>query len=1113
MLVRFADKIYFYLSRCWNFLRPRRKLGLVSFVLLASFILVVWVAGAKVAHAITYGDVIDPTGLLRKVGGAAGGAAKDVLGDVAQALFNLMINLIMAVAGWFIKLTFFILAFVIEVAGYNGFIDSSAVIVGWVMVRDITNMFFVVVLLIISFGTILGLEQYEYKKLLVKLLLAAIIVNFSRIISGIIIDVAQVVMTTFVNGIAATASGNMVKMFGVDQIFSFSQNENLSSQVTGNGPIFLAAVASVTFAAIMMVTMLVFLFMLMARMVTLWILIVLSPFAFVLNVLPQTQTYAGQWWKEFGGNVVAGPIIAFFLWLSFVTVGAGNARDQIATGNPQAFTESSNPAETSTGITKIMTWAQMANFAIAIGMLLAGAKMAQQLGAAGGGMMAKAGEFGKKVAMTASGITAARWAGRGMAAGAKKAGAYGLGLAATPFKRMGRNIQSRVAAGYYDWVGRRTIAAGKIAKATAVDEKGRYVKKVKVPKRDAEGNIIKGEFEEKEVVQAGVRDWGRRMFSRARLALPLGYGAFKEEYSKDLATIAENKKGQLEHLASTSSLGVGLEKRKSEEWLQFLKDSGQDIKSGRTQRMIERREEITQAIDKGGDVDASLRALGLNDNEIVMAKSGRERLEKAVKGKAQAKITGEYTGAEKGRREAEAMEKYLGGKKGAEQEQKRAAVQAQTKQIEQQIAADKEFKELQAIYALIKDQGIGQKRQEALTAMSAKLESTKEMMDLQKKKATFLARAEEYRNPERQGGPDLLQATLAEQQAHSLELNRLKEVYKTAEIGANERANIAAQLIQKMQEARSIIEDGVSSPESKDKARDSLKSLIRQKDSLHDFSTTQSSYDAIREEEEELRQLGWTEPINNDNVARRFLSRRLGERIDTGGEVAALKEYRDLVGEDEYNVRMRQFGAHTKVQQAQGNAGAFVYKELPNVANGELTGLTDYEPIVRTGEEIVKEMSGWLKNSFIDTKKMLQAAGTRRLGEKPGSGSVLIDIKEDEAVFNAEALGTYTSQSIAAMGKRGFIGDLNGSAIEDKASLRRQLSAFAAKATNKQAFDALLNNLGDILKKLGMEQEELDEVWRSSGKSEVKPEKGKEAVKSEEKGERMPSGSREIDLE
>ena len=60
-------------------------------------------------------------------------------------------------------------------------------------------MFFVVVLLIIALATILNQEKYSYKTWLPKLILMAVLINFSKMICGLIIDVAQVVMMTFVN--------------------------------------------------------------------------------------------------------------------------------------------------------------------------------------------------------------------------------------------------------------------------------------------------------------------------------------------------------------------------------------------------------------------------------------------------------------------------------------------------------------------------------------------------------------------------------------------------------------------------------------------------------------------------------------------------------------------------------------------------------------------------------------------------------------------------------------------------------------------------------------------------------------------------------------------------
>jgi len=341
--------------------------------------------------------------------------------DGVGILMGWVIKLLLAGASLMLKLSIFCLAFIIQIAGYNGYLDSTAVNVGWVMVRDVTNMFFVVILLLVAFGTILGLEQYEWKKMLVKFFFAAVLVNFSRVICGVIIDIGQVVMITFVNGIAATAGGNLINAFSMDQIMGLSQSADPTQFQTSD--LFTAALGAIVFSSIVLAMMLVFVFMLVSRLVVLWILIVLSPFAFVLSVIPQTQKYASQWWSEFGNHVVVGPAVVFFLWLAFAVVGGGNINAEIS--GSSAVPESAKiNGQDSAGIGGIMDWNKMSNFAIAIGILLVGAKTSQSLGTVGGSAMSKATDFGKKVAMVASGAGAAMWAGGKIKQGAAATGKW-----------------------------------------------------------------------------------------------------------------------------------------------------------------------------------------------------------------------------------------------------------------------------------------------------------------------------------------------------------------------------------------------------------------------------------------------------------------------------------------------------------------------------------------------------------------------------------------------------------------------------------------------------------------------------------------------------------------
>lgn len=374
----------------FNFLKPRNKFGVVSFIFLGTFAVFCLLVFAAPAQA----DV------------------------VADALASLFANIVLFFAGLFMQLAIFFLKFVISVASYNGYIDSTPVMLGWTLVRDIGNMFFVIILLVIAFATVLGVENYSWKKLLMKFVLAAILVNFSRVICGVIIDAAQVFMMTFINGVAATAGGNLIQALNLDKILSWSKDADPND--IKNYTVIGTAMAASFFAALSAFIVGAYLVLLVVRAVVLWVLIILSPLAFVLNVIPKTQAYAGKWWNTFGNEVVAGPVLVFFLWLSFAVAGNGELHKEMdnqsqyslsgAISDINAETESvSNKNLSAGGLGEVLEWENMASFIISAALMLVGVKVTKELGTIGGGMMGGIVDFGKKAATVASGVAAARY--------------------------------------------------------------------------------------------------------------------------------------------------------------------------------------------------------------------------------------------------------------------------------------------------------------------------------------------------------------------------------------------------------------------------------------------------------------------------------------------------------------------------------------------------------------------------------------------------------------------------------------------------------------------------------------------------------------------------------
>ena len=304
----------------------------------------------------------------------------------------------------------------ILIASYQNFITSGAVQEGWTVVRDLSNMFFVVILLVIAFSTILHLENYSYKKWLPKLVLMAVLINFSKTICGLLIDVAQIIMLTFVNAFKDVAGGNLIEMLGIREIVTLAEG----SAEVGFWQIVGAYVLGLIYMIIALVVITTMMMMLVMRLVMIWIYVVLSPLAYLLAAFPGGAQYASQWWSEFIKNLVVGPVIAFFIWLSFAALQTGNYSDVANIGTSdisaeqEAFSGSVAKVEGATTPsmgTQASTPGVLIKFVIGIGMLIGGLKVAQQIGGAAGSVAGKG--MGKLAAMGAA--TAAfgkKWGGK-----------------------------------------------------------------------------------------------------------------------------------------------------------------------------------------------------------------------------------------------------------------------------------------------------------------------------------------------------------------------------------------------------------------------------------------------------------------------------------------------------------------------------------------------------------------------------------------------------------------------------------------------------------------------------------------------------------------------------
>lgn len=217
---------------------------------------------------------------------------------------------------YFVTLAAHFLAMMLSPDLYN-FSQEKIIQEGWIICRDTCNMFFLLILLFIAFCTILQIEKYHAKKTLLTLIIMALLINFSKPIAIFIFDGPQLLMTYFLkaNVNYDTTVGKLSKIAEIlyQSIPSFA---NRWITWKSDGSVVTQQIFVIIFQFMYFIALLVMGIFLLIRIVAMWILIIVSPFAFLFQAVPDLQKMASDWWSALFKYALIGPVIAFFLYLS-----------------------------------------------------------------------------------------------------------------------------------------------------------------------------------------------------------------------------------------------------------------------------------------------------------------------------------------------------------------------------------------------------------------------------------------------------------------------------------------------------------------------------------------------------------------------------------------------------------------------------------------------------------------------------------------------------------------------------------------------------------------------------------------------------------------------------
>ncbi len=217
--------------------------------------------------------------------------------------------------------------------------QENAMYRAWAFMRTIANVAFVIAFLIIIYSqlTSFGVSNYGIKKLLPRIIIAAILVNISYIVCSLAIDISNLlghsIQDIFIqvrNSLVGT-EGNSWDALSWESLSSFVLSGGTAAAVGGIavfsgiatygviGALALLLPALVT----LLVAVLVALVVMAARQAIITILTILAPLAFVAYLLPNTEKWFDKWRGLFmtmlilfpafsvifGGSQLAGTVI------------------------------------------------------------------------------------------------------------------------------------------------------------------------------------------------------------------------------------------------------------------------------------------------------------------------------------------------------------------------------------------------------------------------------------------------------------------------------------------------------------------------------------------------------------------------------------------------------------------------------------------------------------------------------------------------------------------------------------------------------------------------------------------------------------------------------------
>lgn len=203
-------------------------------------------------------------------------------------------------------------------------VNSSAVQQGFKIALTLANLGFVISIIVIALATIFRNQTYGVKRALIRLVVMAILVNFSLILTGMVLNFTDRLTLYFVSA-SAPEQG-----FGGSFNFSYRIMSSLNPQAVQNSPpeegllnsldkTFAASAGALLASVSNILTLLAFSVLavtLFARYTIISILLISMPIAWLAWIFPSTSSWWKKWWDTFIKWTFYAPAMMFFVYIA-----------------------------------------------------------------------------------------------------------------------------------------------------------------------------------------------------------------------------------------------------------------------------------------------------------------------------------------------------------------------------------------------------------------------------------------------------------------------------------------------------------------------------------------------------------------------------------------------------------------------------------------------------------------------------------------------------------------------------------------------------------------------------------------------------------------------------